>query len=206
MILGVFLSERTKENTPMTLDQSVLSELLAAFQSGEGLDLIRESVRLVCQELIETELHLRDRCRALRADRGPDGRAQRASFPDLSTKAGDVELAIPKLRQGSFFPSILEPRRRIDLALYAVVMEAYVHGVSTRAVDDLVAAMGSRRGSQSPRSVASVPGSTRRWGPSGRGASTTSASPTSGSTPPTCTYARSPGDLQGRGRRHRGDR
>ncbi len=59
----------------------------------------------------------------------------------LSTKAGDVELAIPKLRRGSFFPSILELCRRIDLALYAVVMEAYVHGVSTRAVDDLVEAM-----------------------------------------------------------------
>ena len=53
-----------------------------------------------------------------------------------------MELAIPKLRQGSFFPVILEPRRRIDQALYAVVMEAYVNGVSTRAVDDLVAALG----------------------------------------------------------------
>jgi putative transposase len=60
----------------------------------------------------------------------------------LSTKARDLQLDIPKLRKGSFFPSILEPRRRIDQALYAVVMEAYVSGVSTRAVDDLVAAMG----------------------------------------------------------------
>jgi transposase-like protein len=51
-------------------------------------------------------------------------------------------LKIPKLREGSFFPSILEPRRRIDQALYAVVMEAYVQGVSTRSVDDLVAALG----------------------------------------------------------------
>ena len=57
-----------------------------------------------------------------------------------------MELAIPKLRKGSFFPSILEPRRRIDQALYAVVMEAYVHGVSTRAVDELVAALGVSRG------------------------------------------------------------
>jgi putative transposase len=60
----------------------------------------------------------------------------------LSTKAGDLTLGIPKLRKGTYFPSILEPRRRIDQALYAVVMEAYVSGVSTRAVDDLVAAMG----------------------------------------------------------------
>ena len=60
----------------------------------------------------------------------------------VSTKAGDVELAIPKLRKGSFFPSILEPRRRIDQALYAVVMEAYVGGISTRSVDELVGALG----------------------------------------------------------------
>jgi transposase-like protein len=60
----------------------------------------------------------------------------------LATQAGDVELRIPKLRKGSFFPVILEPRRRIDQALYAVVMEAYVCGVSTRSVDDLVTALG----------------------------------------------------------------
>ena len=64
----------------------------------------------------------------------------------LSTKAGDVELGIPKLREGSFFPSLLEPRRRIDRALLAVVMEAYVHGTSTRKVDDLVKALGVETG------------------------------------------------------------
>ena len=64
----------------------------------------------------------------------------------LTTQTGDVQLRIPKLRKGSFFPSILEPRRRIDRALYAVVMEAYVGGISTRGVDDLVAAMGSDAG------------------------------------------------------------
>ena len=64
----------------------------------------------------------------------------------LSTKAGDVELRIPTLRKGSFFPSILERRRRIDRALFAVVMETYVHGVSTRKVDDLVAALGLEAG------------------------------------------------------------
>lgn len=61
----------------------------------------------------------------------------------MTTQAGDLELAIPKLRAGSFFPSLLERRRRIDQALYAVIMEAYVHGVSTRSVDDLVKALGS---------------------------------------------------------------
>ena len=60
----------------------------------------------------------------------------------LATQAGDIELKIPKLSHGSFFPSLLEPRRRIDQALYAVVMQAYVDGVSTRSVDDLVQALG----------------------------------------------------------------
>jgi putative transposase len=130
----------------MALDQSVLSELLDAFRSGEGLDLIKESVRLVCQELIEAELSS-----AIGADRYErsevrtnERNGHRARL--LTTKAGDVELAIPKLRKGSFFPSILEPRRRIDQALYAVVMEAYVHGVSTRAVDELVGALGASAG------------------------------------------------------------
>jgi putative transposase len=60
----------------------------------------------------------------------------------VATQAGDVELAIPRLRQGWFFPVILERRRRIDQAVYAVVMEAWVSGVSTRAVDGLVQALG----------------------------------------------------------------
>jgi transposase-like protein len=59
---------------------------------------------------------------------------------------GDLELLIPKLRAGSFLPSILEPRRRVDQALYAVIMEAYIGGVSTRKVDALVAALGSQSG------------------------------------------------------------
>jgi transposase-like protein len=64
----------------------------------------------------------------------------------LTTTAGDLSLKIPKLRQGSFFPALLERRRRIDQALFAVVMEAYLHGVSTRKVDDLVKALGADTG------------------------------------------------------------
>jgi putative transposase len=64
----------------------------------------------------------------------------------LSTPAGDLELRIPKLRTGSFFPSLLERRRQVDQALFAVVMEAYLHGVSTRKVDDLVKALGADTG------------------------------------------------------------
>ena len=130
----------------MALDQSVLSELLDAFRTGEGLDLVREAVTLVAQELIESELsaHIGADRYERTESRTSERNGHRARV--LSTKAGDVELAIPKLRKGSFFPSILEPRRRIDQALYAVVMEAYVHGVSTRAVDELVAALGVSSG------------------------------------------------------------
>jgi len=64
----------------------------------------------------------------------------------LTTQVGDIPLSIPKLRSGSFFPTILEPRRRIDQALYAVIMEAWVIGISTRKVDALVAAIGSQAG------------------------------------------------------------
>jgi putative transposase len=64
----------------------------------------------------------------------------------LTTPAGDLELRIPKLRTGSFFPSLLECRRRVDQALFAVVMDAYLHGVSTRKVDDLFKALGADTG------------------------------------------------------------
>ena len=130
----------------MALSQSVAAELLEAFRAGEGVDLIRESVRLVMQDLIETEAT--ERIGAGRYERNESRVTDRnGSRPRLvATQAGDVELRIPKLRKGSFFPAILEPRRRIDQALYAVVMEAYVNGVSTRAVDDLVAALGVESG------------------------------------------------------------
>ena len=65
------------------------------------------------------------------------------------TRAGSVELRIPRLRTGSYFPSFLEPRRSVEKALTAVIQEAYVHGVSTRSMDDLVQAMGGTRVSKS---------------------------------------------------------
>ena len=126
----------------MALSQSAVSELLEALRTGEAVDLIRESVRMVLQELIEAEAS--EVVGAARYERTDTQTTERnGSRPRLlSTQAGDIDLRIPKLRKGSFFPLILEPRRRIDQALYAVVMEAYVAGVSTRSVDDLVAALG----------------------------------------------------------------
>jgi putative transposase len=142
VILGVFLSERTKESTPMALDQSVCTELPETFKTTDGVDLIRDAVRYVFQELIESEATTQIGAERYERSEGRVTERNGHRVRLVSTKAGDVELAIPKLRKGSFFPSILEPRRRIDQALYAVVMEAYVGGISTRSVDELVAALG----------------------------------------------------------------
>jgi transposase-like protein len=130
----------------MTLPQSALDELLDAIRAGDGLDLAREAFRLVAQELIELEAT--QAIGAARYERSDARTTHRNGSRTrlLSTKAGDVELHVPKLREGSFFPSLLSPRRRIDRALWAVVMEAYVHGVSTRKVDDLVTALGIEAG------------------------------------------------------------
>jgi transposase-like protein len=126
----------------MALSQSALSELLEAIRAGEGTDTLRDAMRLVLQELIELEAS--EAIGAARYERTDERTTHRNGSRSrlLSTKAGDVELHIPTLREGSFFPALLEPRRRIDRALWAVVMEAYVHGVSTRKVDDLVTALG----------------------------------------------------------------
>jgi putative transposase len=130
----------------MALSESAVSELLEAFRAGEGVALIRDAVTMVLQELIEVEAT--EAIGAGRYERAETRTTDRnGSRPRLlTTQAGDLELSIPKLRKGSFFPSILQPRRRIDQALYAVVMEAYVQGVSTRAVDDLVDALGAPSG------------------------------------------------------------
>jgi putative transposase len=130
----------------VTLTESDLSELLAALKSGEFDERIRTSLEWVFQQLIEAEANVT--IGAGRYERSEGRTTQRNGLRPrlLSTPAGDLELGIPKLREGSFFPSLLERRRRIDRALYAVVMEAYVHGVSTRKVDDLVKALGAASG------------------------------------------------------------
>jgi putative transposase len=126
----------------MALSQSALCELLDAMRAGGSLDVMREAMTLVLQELIEAEAA--QAIGAARYERTDERTTHRNGSRSrlLSTKAGDVELHIPKFREGSFLPVLLEPRRRIDRALWAVVMEAYVHGVSTRKVDDLVRALG----------------------------------------------------------------
>lgn len=130
----------------MALDQSALLELLGELQSTDVSDRIRLATQKLYQELIDAEATAV--IGAAPYERS-DGRVavRNGSRPrTLTTTAGDLDLRIPKLRQGSFFPSLLERRRRVDQALFAVVMEAYVHGVSTRKVDDLVKALGADSG------------------------------------------------------------
>jgi hypothetical protein len=151
----------------MARGQSALSELLDALRAGGDLDVIREGLALVLQALIDAEAtqHLGARPYERTEQRTAHRNGTRSRL--LSTKAGDVELRIPKLREGSFFPALLEPRRRIDRALLAVVMQAYVPGTSTRKVDDLVKAWVSTAASPSPRSPGSAPSSTPRSARSG---------------------------------------
>jgi transposase-like protein len=130
----------------MALSQSALLDLLDALKASDGVDVVRTAVQVMLQELIEAEATAV--IGAGRHERTESRTVQRNGHRDrvLSTRTGDLELAIPKLRAGSFFPSLLERRRRIDQALFAVVMEAYVTGTSVRKVDDLVKALGADTG------------------------------------------------------------
>jgi putative transposase len=130
----------------VALDQSALLEVLDALTAAEVDDRIRQAAQTIYQALIEAELT--SVIGAAPHERTPERLAQRNGHRSrlLATTAGDLELRIPKLRAGSFFPSLLERRRRVDQALFAVVMEAYLHGVSTRKVDDLVRALGADSG------------------------------------------------------------
>jgi transposase-like protein len=130
----------------MAVDQSALLELLGALKDTEVGDRIRAATEHLYQELIDAEATA-----VIGAgpwQRTAERTAQRNGTRPrtLTTTAGDLDLRIPKLRTGSFFPSLLERRRRVDQALFAVVMEAYLHGVSTRKVDDLVKALGADTG------------------------------------------------------------
>src|SRR5690242_6373355 len=130
----------------MALDNAALLDLLEAMQAAGVEDRIRTAAQTIYQALIDAELTA-----VIGAgpwERSPERTAQRngSRSRTLTTTAGDLELQIPKLRTGSFFPSLLERRRRVDQALFAVVMEAYLHGVPTRKVDDLVKALGASTG------------------------------------------------------------
>jgi putative transposase len=123
----------------MTTDRMALRELL---EKGPDVDLLREMIGYVAQRLMTLEVE--SLCGAGHGERTPERTNLRNGHRDRlwETRAGAIELQIPKLRKGSCFPGFLEPRRTAEKALAAVIQEAYVQGVSTRSVDELVKAMG----------------------------------------------------------------
>ena len=119
-----------------------MMSLRTLLEKSSDADLLREMVGFAAQRLMELEVE--SLTGAAHGERSPDRINYRNGYRDRiwETRAGAVELRIPKLRKSSYFPVFLEPRRLAEKALAAVVQEAYVHGVSTRSVDDLVKAMG----------------------------------------------------------------
>jgi putative transposase len=125
-------------------DRMTVEEVVRRVLRDEHADVIRESVRAVTQELMEAEVS--ELIGAERGERSEDRATHRNGYRPRrwDTRAGEIELQIPKLRRGSYFPSFLQPRKRSEQALVSVVQQAYVCGVSTRRVDQLVESLGLR--------------------------------------------------------------
>ncbi len=123
----------------MTDDMIAVRELM---EKSPDADFLREMIGFAAQRLMELEVGAKTG--AAFGEKSAERLAQRNGYRerDWETRAGTVELRIPKLRKGSYFPFFLEPRRLAEKALTAVIQEAYVQGISTRSVDDLVKAMG----------------------------------------------------------------
>ena len=122
------------------------AQLADKLLQDEHADVLRESVAWMAHQLMEAEVSAK--VGAELGERSLERTTHRNGYRsrDWDTRVGSIELAIPRLRTGSYFPSLLEPRRRAEQALVAVVQEAYVNGVSTRKVDDLVRALGVEAG------------------------------------------------------------
>jgi putative transposase len=151
----------------MALDHAALLEVLDTLKAGDAGERIRVAAETMYQSLIDTELTATIGAQPWERSDTRTNQRNGSRPRTLSTNAGDLQLRIPKLRVGLFFPSLLDRRRRVDQALFAVVMEAYLHGVSTRKVDDLVRPSVSPPASARARSAGSALIWTTRWQRSG---------------------------------------
>ena len=133
----------------MVKERMELLGLLRERGSDGGVDFLREALRVLVEGIMDAEVSAR--IGAEYGERSPERVTQRNGHRSRAwdTRVGTMELRIPKLREGSYFPSLLEPRRRSELALLAVIQQAYVEVVSTRRVDDLVKALGCEGTSKS---------------------------------------------------------
>ncbi len=126
----------------MTDPTIALKEYLINIGLDDDADFLRQGVELLSQMLMELEVE--QQIGAGKHERTPERSTYRNGYRERTweTRVGEIELAIPKLRQGSYFPSLLDPRRPAEKALLAVIQQAYLKGVSTRKVDALVKALG----------------------------------------------------------------
>lgn len=127
----------------MTDLSMALTELLRKYQTEKGEDVLRDGVTLLAHQLMELEVN--EKTGAEKYERSLERAAYRNGYRerDWDTRVGTISLRIPRLRTGTYFPSLIEPRRRAERAIVSVIQEAYVHGVSARKVDDLVRALGT---------------------------------------------------------------
>jgi putative transposase len=119
-----------------------MEALLRKAELRQDQDFLREGVQVFAQALLELEVS--QHVGADRHERTPERTGQRNGYRERTwdTRVGTIDLSVPRVRDGSFYPSMLEPRKRAERALVAVVQEAYIQGVSTRRVDDLVQQLG----------------------------------------------------------------
>jgi transposase-like protein len=130
---------------PTTMADKVsmaLAELVRKAEANDDVDFLKEAVRVLSQALMEVEVA--QHIGAERYERGGERNGQRNGYRDRTwdTRVGTLDLKVPRVRDGSYFPSLLELRKRAERALVAVVREAYLQGVSARRVDDLLKALG----------------------------------------------------------------
>ena len=139
-----------------------LTELV---EKGADTDVLRQMIQYVAQRLMD--LDVEGLCGAGYGERSADRTNSRNGYRERvwDTRAGTMALKIPKMRAGSYFPGFLEPRRTAEKALAAVIQEAYIQGVSTRSVDELVRSWGMSGISKRARSHGSAVRSTSGWGP-----------------------------------------